>query len=132
MTASGAQPGEGRLQRSQDDYCKSSKEVVELLKQAGLEFILLRRVQEHMVWLVNHVIEVGLVPTPKFEFSQYVYDFISGGIFLILMRWLEEGCIHSPETMANMVVDFLIGIFTEGAEMGSGLIFKKPEENAGE
>lgn len=93
------------------DHWKAQRDSVLLLKKAGLEFVFLRRLQEHMFWLVNFLVERDLLKPPKEGFTEYYHDFISGGVFLIVTRWLEEGCQHSSKVMADIVVEFMGGLY---------------------
>jgi len=91
-------------------HWKEQRESILLLKEAGLEFVFLRRLQEHMFWLVEFLVERDFLKPPKEDFRDYYHDFISGGVFLVVSRWLEEGCTHSPEVMADIVVELLGGL----------------------
>ena len=99
-------------------HWQNQQEIVDLLKQSGLEFLLMRRVREHVVWLINFMAEEKLVQVPPEGISPYTSDFVAGGVFLILLRWMEEGCASSPEAMADLVLDYLRGIkgFQEKAD----------------
>lgn len=91
-------------------HWQNQQEIVDLLKQSGLEFLLMRRVREHVVWLINFMVEQRLILVPPEGISPYTSDFVAGGVFLVLLRWMEEGCPSSPETMADMVLDYLHGV----------------------
>jgi len=91
-------------------HWQNQQEIVNLLKESGLEFLLMRRVREHVVWLINFMAEERLIVVPPEGISHYTSDFVAGGVFLILLRWMEEGCAPSPENMADMVLDYLRGI----------------------
>ncbi len=99
-------------------HWQNQQEIVDLLKQSGLEFLLMRRVREHVVWLINFMADERLIQVPSGGISQYTFDFVAGGVFLVLLRWIEEGCQSSPETMADMVLDYLSGLkgLQEGAD----------------
>jgi AcrR family transcriptional regulator len=99
-------------------HWQNQQEIVDLLKQSGLEFLLMRRVREHVVWLINFMAEERLILIPSEGISQYTFDFVAGGVFLILLRWMEEGCTSTPEEMADMVLDYLGGL--KGLQEGAG------------
>lgn len=40
--------------------------------------------------------------------EQYNYYFISGGLYNIYYNWLVNGCIETPEEIANMFMNFYI------------------------
>ena len=111
------------------EHWQNQQEIVALLKKSGLEFLLLRRVQEHIVWLVDYLVEINMLRAPKEGFSAYIYDFIAGGVFLILIRWLEEGCVHSPEVMSQMVAEFLGGLVKGDLDVDAGLFFKMDDKD---
>lgn len=81
-------------------YFKQHAHMMEYLFKADL----LREVNERFIEFVTHLYEHSDQHLCDESHKTYEIHFISGGLFMILLHWIENGMKESPEEMAQMTI----------------------------
>lgn len=83
-------------------YFRLSSEVAPMLKaifDAGLESIVLQKTMQYVYQLES-----------AFHYNSekellYVSEYFAGGVMMIILRWIREGMVESPEDLADLIIN---------------------------
>lgn len=84
-------------------YFKQHAHVMEYLFKADL----LREVNSRFIDFVTHLYEHSDEHICDESCKNYEIRFIAGGLFMILLHWIETGMIETPEEMAQITIHML-------------------------
>ena len=82
---------------------KYSRELA-ILRYAKKEEILMNQFYSYCRYIFSNNLTSPLL---KDKDNPLRIPFLVGGVFQIIMRWLDEGMVSSPETMAKYVIDIV-------------------------
>ena len=85
-------------------FLKKHSRQLTILRYAKKEEILMEQFYSYCRYIFSNNITSPLL---KDKDNPLRVPFLVGGIFQIIMRWLDEGMISSPETMAKYVVEIV-------------------------
>ena len=74
--------------------------MMEYLYKAGL----LKEMIQRFTTFVSEAYDKSEVRLLDPAYKTYEVSFISGGLFLLLLSWIEHGLIEAPEEMARMTM----------------------------
>lgn len=84
-------------------FFKEQAHLMEYLYKAGL----LKEVMQRFTAFVSDAYEKSDSHLLSESHKPYEVCFISGGLFLLLLHWIERGLIEAPEEMARMTMQIL-------------------------
>ncbi len=84
-------------------FFKEQAHLMEYLYKAGL----LKEVMQRFTTFVAEAYDKSDVHILDKTCKSYEVSFISGGLFLLLLHWIERGLVETPEEMARMTMQIL-------------------------
>lgn len=82
---------------------KENTDIVEILNRVDMEVILLERLKTHFVkFYYEHVTKE--IPKAEIELAKYMVSFLSYSLISLLKPWLQDEMKHSPEVMAEFLI----------------------------
>lgn len=84
-------------------FFKEHAHLMEYLYKAGL----LKEVMQRFLSFVAEAYEKSNAHSPEDPHKAYAISFISGGLFLLLLHWIEHGLMETPEEMARITMQIL-------------------------
>ena len=85
-------------------FLKKNSRQLAILRYAKKEEILMEQFYSYCRYIFSNNLTAGLM---KDKDNPVRIPFVVGGIFQVIMRWLDEGMASSPEIVANYVIDIL-------------------------
>lgn len=85
------------------DYLKKYQKQIEILRVANKEFLLLYQFRNYASYLLK---KFDLVKTYK-KITTEVVQFVAGGIYSLLLSWLDSKMSQTPEQMAEILKRFI-------------------------
>ena len=89
-------------------YWEKNADILQMEIEANLPQILLQRLREHFAILVAELAgseRKGQQDLPRQEF---VIDYVAGGTYLLLTKWITNGRPASPEQMGHILFDLTL------------------------
>jgi len=84
-------------------YHERHKRFLKLLMKAGLQTILLERFDKYLVKIFENLLHREI---QDFSESYFRVEFISGGLYKILIAWLSQNAAQPAKAMAKIVASF--------------------------
>lgn len=84
-------------------FFKNQAHLIEYLYKAGL----LKEVIQRFTTFVSEAYDKSGDRMLDLAYKTYEVNFVSGGLFLLLLNWIERGLIETPEEMARMTMQLL-------------------------
>ena len=85
------------------EYWEQHKWFLQLLQKDNLLFMLLQRFMP----AVRDNLHDDVTNIPNAEILEYVFYFASGGLWNLLVKWLEDGTTLSPKEMENIAENII-------------------------
>ena len=85
-------------------FLKKNSRQLAILRYAKKEEVLMEQFYSYCRYMFSNTLTSPLM---KDRDNPLRIPFLVGGMFQIIMRWLDEGMITSPETMAKYVIDIV-------------------------
>lgn len=85
-------------------YLKSISRQITILRYAKKEEILLTQFQSYGRYIFSHTSTSNVL---KDKNNPYLLPFLVGGLFEVIMRWLDEGMLTPPEEVAKSVFEIV-------------------------
>ena len=85
-------------------FLKKNSRQLAILRYAKKEDILMEQFYSYCRYIFSNNITSPII---KNKDNPLQIPFLVGGIFQIIMRWLDEGMVSTPETMAKYVIDIV-------------------------
>ncbi len=84
-------------------YFSRQESMILTLIKANMQTLLLNRFDKYLYLLLNDIFNKNTKKITK----KYDIDFLSGGLYKILIHWIEDGKRESNEEMATLFCNFL-------------------------
>lgn len=84
-------------------YWRANREAFDAIRTAGLEREFLARIRDYVSGVTAELRRIQDAPAADVDIERYIDDFVSGGLFVMLTRWLDEGCPQSPKEMGKLL-----------------------------
>jgi AcrR family transcriptional regulator len=92
---------------------EKNRDEIKIIMDAGLEVVLLQQVQRHFQNIAKmereQFIKFGKQVDDDIIFN-YIIDFISGGVFMLLKRWVNDDLELPREKISDFLTDIILSI----------------------
>lgn len=85
-------------------FLKKNARQLAILRYAKKEEILMEQFYSYCRYIFSNNLTSSLL---KNKNNPLTIPFLVGGLFQVIMRWLDEGMVSSPEVMAKHVIDII-------------------------
>ena len=85
-------------------FLKKNSRQLTILRYAQKENILLEQFHSYGRYIFSHTLTANLL---KDKDNPFLIPFLVGGLFQVIMRWLDEGMVSSPEEIAKSVFEIV-------------------------
>jgi len=85
-------------------FIKKSAKEIESLKSVGLHYLLLRQFDSYLKYIASHTKSDTFKETLKNKVSS---PFIAGGIFMVMMTWVDNHYQESVEELTKLTLEVL-------------------------
>ena len=72
--------------------------------------LLIERLRAHLAFLMGELAAHPQTDARKSPLHKHVVDFVTGGTYMLLKRWMAEGMIQSPEEMGNLTYQLIASL----------------------
>lgn len=85
-------------------FLKKNSRQLTILRYAKKENILLEQFHSYGRYIFSHTLTSNLL---KDKDNPFLIPFLVGGLFQVIMKWLDEGMISTPEEIAKSVFEIV-------------------------
>ncbi|MBV7335006.1 TetR/AcrR family transcriptional regulator [Chloroflexi bacterium TSY] len=92
------------------EYGGKNAQSIQVLLDAGVEHLVQKRFAEVMQTLSEEVRAIDPINEKAATLMSYVDDFLAGGAFILLKRWIEDGMIVPSETLGMLMGEVVFAL----------------------